>query len=111
MPNRWNIPAWQEREVAERDTACVYCGVGFSDPNAPRPSRLSWEHIVNDVQIVTRANIAWCCIGCNASKGAKDLEVWLSSRYCLQRGISPATVAPVVRQAILRRPSRYDVGT
>ena len=110
MANRWNIPAWLEREVTQRDVACVYCGIAFSDQNAPRRYRPSWEHIVNDARIITIANIALCCIGCNASKGAKDLEVWLSSLYCLQRGITRDSVAPVVRQAIVRRPSLHDIG-
>ena len=110
MPNRWNIPLWLEREITERDSACVYCGVSFSLPDAPRRSRKSWEHIVNDARIITKSNIALCCVGCNASKGAKDLEVWLSSPYCLQRGITAATVSPVVKQAIVRRPSLSDVG-
>jgi len=46
-----------------------------------------------------------CCVGCNASKGIKDIEVWLASRYCSERGISSHSVAPVVKEAILRRPS------
>ena len=40
--------------------------------------------------------------------GAKDLEVWLSSRYCLKRGITAATVSTVVKLAIVRRPSVSD---
>jgi len=105
MANRWNIPSELEREVIQRDLECVYCGATFGDSNAPRRSRPSWEHIVNDARIVTTANIALCCIGCNSSKGAKDIEAWLSSRYCTQRGISFHSVAPVVKQAIVRRPS------
>ena len=110
MPNRWNIPLWLEREIIERDTSCVYCGVAFLRPEIPRRSRPSWEHIVNDVRIISRSNIVLCCIGCNASKGAKDLEVWMSSPYCLNRGIMPTTVAPVVQEAIVRRPSLNSVG-
>ena len=83
MPNRWSIPAWLEREVVERDQSCIYCRVGFAMTSARR-NRPSWEHIVNDASIVTRENIALCCIGCNASKGTKPLDVWLRSRYCLQ---------------------------
>jgi hypothetical protein len=105
MANRWKIPPWLEKEILKRDTSCVYCGVAFSGSSASRRSRPSWEHIVNDARIITRENIALCCVGCNASKGAKDLEDWLSSQYCLEHGISENTVAAVVREAILRRPS------
>ena len=110
MANRWNIPAWLEREVAERDVACVYCGAQFAKQGEERRSRPSWEHIVNDLRIITLANIALCCIGCNSSKGAKDIEVWLASSYCLQRGIPRDSVAPVVRLAIMQRPSLGDTG-
>jgi hypothetical protein len=97
--NRWNIPVWLEREVRERDTSCVYCGASFASA-ASRRSRPSWEHIVNDATIVTPENIALCCIGCNASKGPKPFTSWLQSRYCLARGITPRSVAPVVRAAL-----------
>jgi hypothetical protein len=108
MANRWDIPDWLAHEVILRDVECVYCGVTFSDHGGPRRSRPSWEHIVNDARIVTVANIALCCVGCNASKGTKDIELWLSSRHCSQRGISGHSVAPVVKEAVLRRPSVSD---
>jgi 5-methylcytosine-specific restriction endonuclease McrA len=98
--NRWNIPGWLEREVIERDRCCVYCGVEFTEPVANRREMPSWEHIVNDAQIITRENIARCCIGCNASKGTKTLVAWLASTYCRTRGITDKSVAPVVRFAI-----------
>ena len=97
--NRWNIPAWLEREVLERDRSCVYCGTSFASA-ASRRSRPSWEHIVNDASIVSRENIALCCIGCNASKGTKLLTDWLQSRYCSAHGIAPRSVAPVVKAAL-----------
>jgi hypothetical protein len=100
--NRWNIPQWLEQEVIRRDPACVYCGVSFSATLIPRSGRPSWEHIVNDTAIVNRDNIARCCIACNASKGTKDLAVWIESQYCLSRGISRHTVAPVIQQALHR---------
>lgn len=101
--NRWNIPDWLESEVIARDTKCVYCGSPFATLAGPRRSRPSWEHIVNDVLNVTRENIVLCCIGCNSSKGARELAVWLSSAYCQERGIDQNTIAPVVRAALLRR--------
>jgi hypothetical protein len=101
--NRWKIPVWLEREVAESDQACVYCRTPFAvGPSAARRARASWEHIINDARIVTRENIALCCVGCNASKGTKDLLVWLQSAYCVSRGISVQTVAAVVRAAVAR---------
>ena len=98
--NRWNIPDWLEREVIARDRHCVYCGVEFLATSPAKRFKPSWEHIVNDARIVTRANIALCCIGCNASKGTKTVEAWLCSEYCKLRGISASTVAAVVREAL-----------
>ncbi|ABL65637.1 hypothetical protein [Chlorobium phaeobacteroides] len=98
--NRWNIPDWLEQEVTQRDTHCVYCGVEFSHSSQSRKSRPSWEHIINDATIITRSNIARCCVSCNASKGAKPLPVWLESSYCKNRNITKDSVAPVVRNAL-----------
>lgn len=98
--NRWKIPDWLEREVIERDRGCVYCGVEFTEHTASRRVRPSWEHIINDASIVTRGNIARCCIGCNASKGTKRLADWLQSKYCATRGITRASVASVVQSAL-----------
>ena len=98
--NRWNIPDWLEREIIKRDSCCVYCGVDFTAPSGTRSDKPSWEHIVNDAGIITRANIARCCVGCNASKGTKNLVEWLDSRYCRTRGINPESVASVVRSAL-----------
>ena len=104
--NRWNIPAWLEQEVLARDTSCVYCSADFSLAGATRGNRPSWEHIVNDVGIVTRENIARCCISCNASKGARELGVWLQSEYCRRKGIHEEAVGRVVRNA-LSVPTEY----
>jgi len=102
MANNWNIPAWLEKEVRERDLACVYCGVSFVSSNTSPKSAPSWEHIINDAKIITKENIALCCRGCNSSKGQKQLSVWLQSNYCLERGISKDSVAPIIKQAIDR---------
>jgi hypothetical protein len=101
--NRWRIPDWLEREVMERDLCCVYCGVEFTAHVANRRERPSWEHIINDASIITRENIARCCIGCNASKGAKHLADWLQSSYYTDRGITRESVALVVRSALESR--------
>jgi len=97
--NRWNIPDWLEREVIERDRSCIYCGVEFTAQSESRRDRPSWEHIINDARIITRENIARCCVGCNASKGTKNLVDWFESRYCKTRGITQESVALVVRSA------------
>jgi hypothetical protein len=106
--NRWNIPAWLEREVVARDARCVYCGVSFEHFAQKRGDRPSWEHIVNDARIVTRDNIARCCMSCNASKGTKDLVIWLESAYCRARGISADSVADVIKAALLCPPKVID---
>ena len=100
--NRWKIPAWLEQEVLDRDRYCIYCGVVFTEQAGPRRSRRSWEHIINDARLISRENIAFCCIGCNASKGAKVLVEWLESNYCKSRGITEQSVSSVVREALSR---------
>jgi 5-methylcytosine-specific restriction endonuclease McrA len=100
MPNRWNIPQWLEAEVMSRDKVCVYCKTSFDRADAPRKTRGTWEHIINDAKIITRENIARCCSSCNASKGAKLLRDWLNSDYCQRRGINASTVSDVVNAAL-----------
>lgn len=98
--NRWNIPDWLESEVIARDRQCIYCRVSFGARSDLRRDRPSWEHIINDVGIITRDNIALCCVGCNASKGTKALAVWLQSEYCLGRSITRESIAPVAQAAL-----------
>ena len=100
MANNWNIPAWLETEVRERDKKCVYCGVEFTSAKVSKKTCASWEHIINDAKIITRENIALCCCGCNASKGQKQLSAWLETKYCKERNISPESVAQVIKEAI-----------
>ena len=101
--NRWNIPDRLEKEVKERDKACVYCGIQMiaqMPPDGSRKSVATWEHIINDASIITRENIARCCVSCNSSKGTKKLTDWLNSSYCKKRGINKDTVAEVVKNAL-----------
>jgi hypothetical protein len=103
MPNRWGIPTSVEEFVKARDQRCVYCGVLFESNSESRRTRATWEHIINDIRINGIENIALCCGSCNASKGVKDLEVWLNSKYCTAKGITAETVAPVVRDHLKTR--------
>jgi 5-methylcytosine-specific restriction endonuclease McrA len=105
MKNRWKIPNQLVKEVFERDKACVYCGIVFTDEPVSFRERRSWEHIANNAKIVTLENIALCCRGCNSSKGAKLLEAWLDSPYCKRRNIRKDTVAQVVKEALLNPPT------
>lgn len=101
--NRWGIPDWLEKEVKSRDRICIYCGIqmiGRMSPRGPLKAVATWEHIINDSNIVTRENIARCCVACNSSKGTKKLTDWLQSNYCKERGINKDTVAEVVRAAL-----------
>ena len=98
--NRRNIPDWLEHEIIERDRWCIYCGVEFATQRATRRARPSWEHIINDACIITRENIASCCVGCNASKGTKNLVGWHESKCCKTRGIAGESVASVVRSIL-----------
>jgi len=100
MANNWNIPKCLELEVRERDKVCVYCGCEFTPANEAKKTAASWEHIINDATIITRENIALCCCGCNSSKGQKQLSIWLRTKYCIERGITKETVAPIIKQAI-----------
>lgn len=45
-------------------------------------------------------------VACNASKGTKDLAVWLESNYCRTRGITAESFAPVVRADLKSRVSK-----
>jgi 5-methylcytosine-specific restriction endonuclease McrA len=97
MANNWGIPKVIEKFVLERDQLCVYCGAELS---SERKRKRSWEHIVNDVSISTLENIALCCVGCNASKGAKLLQDWIESSNAKKRGITRETLSKIILNAL-----------
>lgn len=97
MANSWGIPNNIEKLVLERDQHCVYCGCEFG---TERSKKRSWEHITNDIKITTLDNIALCCVGCNASKGNKELSTWFYSENARKRGITSDTIAEVIRVAL-----------
>lgn len=98
MANRWGIPREVEIIVLDRDKSCVYCGVEFNNLNQTRRTKKTWEHIINDIKLNSSDNIALCCGSCNASKGSKNLEDWLKSRYCISKNITCESVAPIIRK-------------
>ncbi len=97
MANRWGIPKEVEELVRKRDLSCVYCGVQFTISAISHKSKPTWEHIINDIKINGPENIALCCWSCNASKGTKQLDQWLTGKYCNIKGITIKNVAPVVK--------------
>jgi len=97
---KWKIPSELALRVIGRDIRCIYCNRDFGEPNGPRAACASWEHIVNDESLVNLANIALCCVGCNASKGTKPLSLWLDAKYCRDRGISRQTISAVARSSL-----------
>ena len=103
--NRWNIPKELEEQVRARDTHCIYCGISLESTPGKR-SVGSWEHILNNAEIVTPENIARCCRPCNSSKGAEPLKVWLESksRYLERHGISRECVVDVVKRHLENYP-------
>lgn len=98
--NNWKIPENLEIEIIKRDKVCVYCGVKFGTSKNSKKIQASWEHIINNAKIITRENIARCCIACNSSKGTKILSEWINSKYCKEKGINKDSVSEVVRIAL-----------
>lgn len=110
---RWKIPRDLALLVIARDRNCVYCGQPFEIAPGPRAAWASWEHIVNDVALVSEANIALCCIGCNSSKSTKSLVEWLGSRGSKERKVTLQTLAAVAISGLTaslasQEPSRND---
>lgn len=97
MANAWGIPKEIEDAILECDQRCVYCGCKFG---SERSKKKSWEHIINDIRITGLDNIALCCVGCNASKGSKDLITWFYSDNARKRGVTSERIADVVKAAL-----------
>lgn len=97
---KWQIPRELALTVIARDLRCIYCNRKFGEPQGPRASCPSWEHIVNDESIVNLSNIALCCVGCNASKGTKPLSLWLKSKYCSEHEISRSSISAVALSSL-----------
>jgi hypothetical protein len=92
---KWKIPRAIAFQVIARDVQCIYCRHIFAEPYTDRATCPSWEHIVNDLNLVDIENIALCCVRCNASKRDKPLWDWLESEYCKNGGITEQSLAEV----------------
>ena len=103
LRNQWGIPKELALHVASRDLVCIYCGNPFAPIGPSGRERASWEHIINDLTLITAENIAVCCVGCNASKGAKSLDLWLHSVFCVKHSINERTLAQVGRASLIRQ--------
>ena len=106
--SRWNIPVELEEEIIERDKVCFYCGINFLSSKESKKQTATWEHITNDMRIITKENISRCCFSCNSSKGAKELSIWLESNYCKNKNISKDTVANVIKEALINPPKLVE---
>jgi len=102
MANQWGISREVEELVISRDDSCIYCGSSFSIEHKSRKTIPTWEHIINDLELISSDNIAYCCMSCNSSKGAKNVEFWFEGKYCKSKGINKDTVAEVVKNVILK---------
>jgi hypothetical protein len=96
----WGIPRALALQVIRRDVQCIYCRHVFAEPYEDRATCPSWEHIVNDLLLVSLDNVALCCVRCNSSKQEKSLGAWLESPYCKNRGITEQSIALVAISAL-----------
>jgi 5-methylcytosine-specific restriction endonuclease McrA len=67
------IPAWKQSELlSDFGGRCAYC------PN----KATTWDHLdpISKGGITRNGNVVPCCVSCNSSKKARDLEDWLDSR-------------------------------
>lgn len=106
----WKISRGLAAQVIARDTECVYCRLVFLVSFTSRATCPSWEHIVNDLDLITLDNIALCCGSCNSSKGKKSLREWLHSGYCLKMGITEHSIAAVAKAALARNLRQVPMG-
>jgi hypothetical protein len=72
----------------------------------------TWEHIINDLNLVTSENIVRCCWSCNANKGNRELKFWLTSSYAKLKNINESTISsevkPVLEQQIRNKKQRIN---
>jgi len=96
--NIYGLPEEELERIRLRDDECVYCHKKMSAPG-PETWRGDWatiEHLNHHPPWDNPRTIAFCCGGCNSSRGKKTICEWFETEYCKQRNISAATVAQPV---------------
>lgn len=96
MKSRYGIPGQILAKLRQRDQNCVYCRIPMPDWK-DRSNALDFatiEHLYPPANDPTW--VSWCCNGCNISH-QKPLREWFSSSYCIERGITALTVAPIIQ--------------
>jgi len=104
----WPSKVDKER-IVRRDTVCIYCGKemrsGSDIPRTDWPTvehlnhRSNWDSVgsyMREGKDVTEI-VGICCWSCNASRGALPFPEWFKKPYCVKRGITINSVAPVVK--------------
>ena len=102
MKNRFGIPPDALQRIFERDQACVYCHKIMREHDPSKyPDRRDWytvEHLDEAATIFNDpAMVAFCCWGCNSSRGALTHAAWFAGEYCRSLNINLNTVAEPVR--------------
>jgi hypothetical protein len=102
MSNRYGLPENRVELVRKRDQHCVYCGKEMAkpSPNARRGDWATIEHLNHLPPWDNPDSIAICCGSCNSSRGNKRILDWFATKYCVERKISPKTVAKPVLEYI-----------
>lgn len=109
--NSFGISKSLEKRIRKRDKFCIYCGVMMTrkiDIPSEKKHIASWEHIINDIPITKKDNIALCCCSCNSSKGVKNIFKWFESDYCKRNNININTVSKVIRKHIIAWKDYYE---
>jgi hypothetical protein len=108
--NKFGIPESELAKIRSRDKRCVYCQQPMIFPYTPKSSKkcATIEHLNFEGPFYWRDglrsdDIVICCGACNSSRGVKPLAEWFDTPYCVERNITPCTVAAPVKGYLLRR--------
>lgn len=109
MPNKFGIPDDILSEMRQRDVACAYCRkmMVFPYSRANVADSATIEHLREAGPFhwkdgLVKEDIVICCSACNSSRGQKTHAEWFRCGYCIEHGITANTVAPAIRDYLLR---------
>lgn len=112
MANKFGIPEGELMKIRARDKTCVYCHKRMIYPFIRKRQRdcATIEHLNSDGPFYWREglkidDVVICCGQCNSSRGAKKLEDWFKTKYCIERNINKNTVAEPVKKYLNRKNS------